>query len=299
MDYEQKYKEALSWAHSAIKAGADGMLKEDLERVFPELRESEDERIKKDIITFIKENYSSAKSWIAWLEKQGEQKPEWIQWTGKNLKEVIDFTGKSVRFNEWFKSWDEYETYVHSHGDIFKLFCIDGSHYEVPVGAWIIKTPEGYNIHSVFRFIQKPIDKIEPKFKVGDWITTVNDEGGIAIEKVVEFLGNKVRLIDIDGVYTLCPQSWLNQYHLWTIKDAKDGDVLVVGREDGDGIAICGKDDTIGNKNLHCVYDDENGFIVNVKIAKECLLHPATKEQRDLLFQKMKEAGYEWDAEKN
>ena len=27
-------------------------------------------------------------------------------------------------------------------------------------------------------------------------------------------------------------------------------------------------------------------------------IHPATKEQRDLLFQKMKEAGYEWDAEK-
>lgn len=26
--------------------------------------------------------------------------------------------------------------------------------------------------------------------------------------------------------------------------------------------------------------------------------HPATKEQHDLLFQKMKEAGYEWDAEK-
>lgn len=25
--------------------------------------------------------------------------------------------------------------------------------------------------------------------------------------------------------------------------------------------------------------------------------HPATKEQRDLLFQKMKEASYEWDAE--
>ena len=25
---------------------------------------------------------------------------------------------------------------------------------------------------------------------------------------------------------------------------------------------------------------------------------PATKEQRDLLFQKMKEAGYEWDADK-
>ena len=27
-------------------------------------------------------------------------------------------------------------------------------------------------------------------------------------------------------------------------------------------------------------------------------IHPATEEQRDLLFQKMKEAGYTWDAEK-
>jgi hypothetical protein len=26
--------------------------------------------------------------------------------------------------------------------------------------------------------------------------------------------------------------------------------------------------------------------------------YPATKEQRDLLFQKMKEAGYEWDSNK-
>lgn len=27
-------------------------------------------------------------------------------------------------------------------------------------------------------------------------------------------------------------------------------------------------------------------------------VYPATKEQRDLLFQKMKEVGYEWDSEK-
>lgn len=31
---------------------------------------------------------------------------------------------------------------------------------------------------------------------------------------------------------------------------------------------------------------------------KDSPVHPATKEQRDLLFQKMKEAGYEWDADK-
>ena len=76
-----------------------------------------------------------------------------IQWTGNNLKEVIDFTGKSPRFGEWFKSWEEYENYVHTHNDILKLFCEDGSHYEVPVGAWIVKTPDGYNVPSVARFI--------------------------------------------------------------------------------------------------------------------------------------------------
>lgn len=46
-----------------------------------------------------------------------------IQWTGKNLKEVIDFTGKSPRFEEWFKSWEEFETYVHQH--------IDAEHLQV------------------------------------------------------------------------------------------------------------------------------------------------------------------------
>lgn len=81
-----------------------------------------------------------------------------IQWTGNNLKEVIDFTGKSPKFDEWFKSWEDFENYVHSHGDILKLFCEDGSHYEVPLGAWIVKTPDGFNIPSHFRFVQKPAE---------------------------------------------------------------------------------------------------------------------------------------------
>lgn len=84
-----------------------------------------------------------------------QEQPAMIQWTGNNLKEVIDFTGKSPRFEEWFKSWEEYENYVHSHNDILKLFCEDGSHYEVPVGAWIVKTPDGYNVPSIAKRIQQ------------------------------------------------------------------------------------------------------------------------------------------------
>ena len=134
-----------------------------LESQFPELRENEDERIGKEIIEYLKlvdkgeDDYahSMISRWIAWLEKQKEQKSVMIQWTGKNLKDVIDFTGKSPKFGEWFKSWEDFENYVHSHDDILKLFCEDGSHYEVPVGAWIVKTPDGYNIPSRFRFVQK------------------------------------------------------------------------------------------------------------------------------------------------
>ena len=46
-------------------------------------------------------------------------------------------------------------------------------------------------------------------------------------------------------------------------------------------------------EKLHIEFPYEKyGFV------REMSLVPATKEQRDLLFQKMKEAGYEWDAEK-
>ena len=77
---------------------------------------------------------------------QEEKELKKIQWTGDNLKEVIEFTGRSPKFDEWFKTWEEYEEYVRSHGNIFKMFFEDGSHYEVPVGSWIIKTPDGMNI---------------------------------------------------------------------------------------------------------------------------------------------------------
>lgn len=87
-----------------------------------------------------------------------QEQPAMIQWTGNNLKEVIDFTGKSKKFGEWFKSWEDFENYVHNHDNIVKLFCEDGSHYEVQVGAWIVKTPDGYNTPSRFRFIQKPAE---------------------------------------------------------------------------------------------------------------------------------------------
>ena len=52
-----------------------------VESIFPELKESEDEKIRKDIIYFLSRNtfqfgedIDKYNSWIAWLEKQGQVK---------------------------------------------------------------------------------------------------------------------------------------------------------------------------------------------------------------------------------
>ena len=53
-----------------------------INEIFPELKENEDERIKEEIISHLQylskycsESMPNVDKWIAWLEKQGEQKP--------------------------------------------------------------------------------------------------------------------------------------------------------------------------------------------------------------------------------
>ena len=81
MNYEQKYKAALDWMQSVYPTmtGAD---KEDAEHYFPELKEDNDERIRKGLIKavsgILKGNtlYGTdvtREDALAWLEKQGEK----------------------------------------------------------------------------------------------------------------------------------------------------------------------------------------------------------------------------------
>jgi hypothetical protein len=144
---------------------------------------------------------------------------------------------------------------------------------------------------------QSPVDKVEPKFKVGDWVVQGKMLSQI-IEIVADLHDNYFHYYTTDGV-------WFDDYdevHLWTIQDAKDGDVLAT-----DSWLYLFK--YTNNKALiqfHCNCPiNENPykwcFLPNecyLDIYEDANIHPATKEQRDLLFSKMKEAGYEWDAEK-
>ena len=139
---------------------------------------------------------------------------------------------------------------------------------------------------------QKPVNKmIEPKFKVGDWITNGFDctfqiasiENGIYYD--TNNCGSDIESTD-------------KYYRLWTLEDAKNGDVLYFSDE-----TIVIFKDLYNATTFHSYCHIEDSVF---DISKDDMpdwwegagFHPATKEQRELLFKKMKEAGYEWNAEK-
>ena len=98
MDYEKKYNEALKWMRE-LYPGLHGATKEDAEHYFPELRESEDERIRMALIELLKEvaedeTYTGRQhipDMLSYLEKQKEQKPaEWSEEDNKRMDAVIE-----------------------------------------------------------------------------------------------------------------------------------------------------------------------------------------------------------------
>ena len=91
MDYEKLYKDALAKAREIHRNEVEKRF--DMEWLFPELKESEDEKIRNRILLSLEKDLMATKNsgcdtqdleqCIAWLEKQGEQKP------------VIDFKAKN------------------------------------------------------------------------------------------------------------------------------------------------------------------------------------------------------------
>ena len=143
--------------------------------------------------------------------------------------------------------------------------------------AWLEKQSE-----------KKPTDEVEPKFKVGDFI--IND---YCLGKVIEITNDAYLLDTGQGIPFSCENT-----HLWAIEDAKDGDVLVVNNEI---FIYAHRKQMYSIAVAHCFVGSAGGFYLDGEFWYEengKTISPATKKQCDLLFQKMKEAGYEWDSEK-
>ena len=217
--------------------------------IFPELKESEDDRMVKfiknqlfNIKKTITENYeldAKLTKAICWLEKQCEQK----------IKTPEESLG--IDYDTYNKIVDE---------------CIYGE--------------------------QKPIDKVEPNFKVGDWVVYCNDD----VDLITGIEENGYCINNSGYIPFICE----SDIRLWTIQDAKDGDVLFTSSTASHETFIFKNIDEKGNAKCYFAYDSEDGFREGKYhfIGRVTKCKPATKEQHDILFQKMKEAGYEWDAEK-
>ena len=218
----KRYDEALEKARQLCAYPTTKPFISDLQDLFPELKESEDERIRKWLIGYFRqykedgmERYANGlkvESILAWLEKQGEQ---------------------------------------------------------------------------------KSVDEVEPKFNLNDWVVT--DKGDTVQIGAVN-----------NGYYTLYNGMDFNMSYVdkcwrkWTIEDAKDGDVLM---SDSNQPFIYNGAFTKLTVGAYCGLNVISAFNVS-GCQEKCNwtenknIKPATKEQRDLLFAKMKEAGYEWSADK-
>ena len=133
-------------------------------------------------------------------------------------------------------------------------------------------------------------DKIEPKFNVGDWVIFTPSGSIYQVEKKENY---EYTLKNIHGGLLCVSFSNEELIREWTIQDAIDGDVLACNEE-----ILLFKSYSVQERiSLYCWYNGQtNNFPskeeIDISLNKRHKIFPATKEQRDLLLQKMKEAGY-------
>ena len=153
--------------------------------------------------------------------------------------------------------------------------------------------------------VKPPFDGVGTKFQRGEWIASK----GLNTARIISNDGDRYEVEFIDGNRGFPHIDYVDRnFHLWSIADAKDGDILFQDLMCGKTFIYSGINSDkailysfiisndgkevlpyhIGKPNIGIGYIEENKNII----------HPATKEQRDTLFTKMKEAGYEWDTEK-
>ena len=352
--YEQKYKEALERAQKAVYKGQ--VSQNFVDDIFPELVESEDERIRKTLIAFFRDwERTKSHCWnvnvsdiLTWLEKQREyvyrpfagstieDAAEKAQALGDKI--ILAFNGAYIpvkgkttneivaEYYNWLKNQSKKSITIDINKMVSEYSTTEDGDFGFPINCMIRAYKKG--IEDVLKLKQdnpygqrkecedcqfnyageckgycalrrehKPTDKVEPKFKVGDWVVKQNGENFWNGDCVAQ-------IIDI----TDCDKYWLNidcwvrarDIRLWTIQDAKDGDVLAVKSMDGypfPFVAIY-KEHGLNFFNSYCYISFEGKFYKSESGHSTENIYLATKEQRDLLFEKMKEAGYEWDADK-
>lgn len=281
----QRYDEALKYARIYYKDGDEDM-KMMMKTCFPVLAEErEDERIRKALLT----KFTNEKKQGGKYEIHGVSIDNIISWLEKKSNESVNIDIESM--TEAYKQRVINQSNGVRNNPLVNM-CLTAFR------RGIENTLEELNLKKLKKQGEQTSDKIEPKFKNGQWIVwqgkcyKVNDNGC------------GYELVDQDGLSTSLEYGTIDESaHLFDItKDAKDGDVLCC--KSGWTCIFKALDNHTNTFSSYCFMDEYKWFC---NTGSECHtlderfikaynreISPAIKEQRDLLFQKMKEAGYEW-----
>lgn len=156
---------------------------------------------------------------------------------------------------------------------------------------------------------KKSDDKVEPRFNIGDWITFYGGGNPFKILKIEAEINGVLNylLLSKNGYDYYFNKTYVDENaRLWTIQDAKDGDVLCC--KSGWTCIFKAVDNHTNTFSSYCFMDSDKCFFnsgcechildKNFIKAYNGEIHPATKEQCDTLMKAMNDDGYEWDAEK-
>lgn len=333
MKTEEEYKAEVLQLMRDLYPTLKGEEKERAERLFPELKESEDEvawlikfiQEEIDCLRFDLRGYDdrtkleNLRRSLAWLERQGEKKEI-------NLIEILKHYPKETELYSplygklWLAEIDEECEIVTCYKHPLNEGCTRAILKQEDTVSFYSNGTTGLSDFSISKdcmlFLyntkkhseNKPTDKVEPKFKIekDKWYICIRDlddrYGTRAFSKGSTYYSTKDETLMPDNSNVPFKINCVNDYfRLWTIQDAKVGDVLAtldyilifekLLSKDG-GVSYCHYDFGCSTPQFDFNKDD------NWYFGKEAKVYPATKEQRELLFQKMHEAGYEWDAEK-
>jgi len=274
MDYEQRHKEVLDAIKKLQEANpSDDGIQNWVNENFPELAESEDEKIRKELIEKVKETpacigFNDKNAVLTWLEKQAEQ------------KSIMNVPSREVILSIWDlgNEWKEL-----TNG------CISTEH-----GTQLNYIQKHWNESEYYLREKQADDKPELKFNVGDWVV---NKLGVAWH-IDSFDKKNYQVTGRKGNHNYFPIAKQDEMRHWTIADAKPGDVLYFSDE-----TIVIFKDLYNATTFHSYCHIEDGIF---NISKDDMpdwweaegFKPATKEQCGVLFQKMKESGYEWNNEK-
>ena len=221
-----------------------------LEKYINSMSNKDDERLRKTAIAFLKDfaeqGYENAIECIDWLEKQGKEEYGLKSFKDEDVRKFMQYIEKQAKAYEfnlpnrsydiyafakdllvWLEKQSEQES-SQTNERVWLYLISDVLTWKDGIGQYL-DDPRVQELAKRLckEYAQKLYNpsntgKNEPKFKVGDWIITPKNK----VLQITSIEGISYRFNNESHYWPICYCD--EECRLWTVQDAKDGDVLAV-----------------------------------------------------------------------